>query len=133
MNDKKEIMKNIGIIVLAIIAIALLMIVLFYNKISVGRIIPRVDSYELSDEVKKEIGNVDLDENSEIITTYQLDASELKSYEKTKQYNKGKKDPFAQQSTQGDSSKQTGNNSGNSDDETTNEDDGKFYEDDGTK
>ena len=124
-GNVKELIKNIGIAFLAIVAIILLVIVISYNKISIGRVIPRVETYELSDEIKQEIDNANSDENSEIVTTYEIDASDLKQYEKTKEYNKGKKDPFAAESSQPDNNENVILDGDSSSD--------NFYEDDGTK
>lgn len=133
----KEVIKNIGIGILVIIAIILLITIICYNKISIGRLIPTVETYELSEEMKNELATEQADENSEIITTYELDASDLKSYEKTKEYNKGKKNPFAAEETS------TNENSSNDTNTTQNNDttventvsssSSNFYEDDGTK
>ena len=115
--DVKEMIKNIVISILAVVAIILIITIISYNKVSLGRIIPKAEKYELSEEAQKEIESEDIEE-TEIITTYILDAPELKYYEKTKEYNKGKAHPFADDAT----------DPSETDDNSTN-----FYKDDGTK
>lgn len=131
-NINKELIKNIGIGILIIIAIILFLMIVCYNKISVGRLIPTVEQYQLSEEIKNELESEQADENSEIITTYELDASDLKSYEKTKEYNKGKKNPFAAEET---STGATSTEEKDTSDvnESTPSNKTNFYEDDGTK
>ncbi len=99
MNDNvKEIIKSIIISVLAVVAIILIVIVFSYNKVAIGRVVPKTENYELSEDVKQEVEGED-EEQTEIITTYVLDAAELKYYERTKEYNKGKRHPFAADNT----------------------------------
>lgn len=131
-NINKELIKNIGIGILIIIAIILFLMIICYNKISIGRVIPTVEQYQLSDEIKSELESEQTEENSEIITTYELDASDLKKYEKTKEYNKGKKNPFAAEetSTSNTSTEEKGTSETNESTSSTNT---NFYEDDGTK
>lgn len=132
----KELLKDIGISFLIVIAITLLIMVVFYNKISIGRVIPNTEEYTLSEELKNEIEQENLDENSEIIKTYELDASDLKEYEKTNEYNKGKKNPFSAE-TSGTTNNTTTNSSSTTNDanETAENTSSStnFYDDDGTK
>lgn len=127
----KELLKDIGISFLIITAIVLILMIVFYNKISIARLIPSVEEYSLSEEIQNELAQDDIDEEAEIIKTYQLEASELKQYEKTKEYNKGKKNPFAVDSTDYENNNSNNNNldKENTDKSSSN----NFYEDDGTK
>lgn len=124
----KSLIKGIGISFLIVIAIVLLVIVFGYNKISIGKTIPKIEPYELSEETKKELETEKIDENSEVIITYELNASDLKKYEKTKQYNKGKKNPFAAEAVETPS--QDGNTTANEKDNSSSE---NFYKDEGIK
>lgn len=125
-NIYQEIIKSIGISILIIIAIILLIMVICYDKISVGKIVPKVEEYQLSDEIKNELEYEKTEENTTIITTYTIDASDLKKYEKTKEYNKGKKNPFST-----DTSSEQSNNSNSANNNTTTNT--NFYEDEGIK
>ena len=122
--------KDVIISILAAIGVALLVIVFLYNKASFYKVIPESQEYTMPEKMLEEINKTYTEDNTQIVTTYYIDAADLKKYEKTKEYNKGKKDPFALESDTaeggelGDSSKTSeGNSSGNS----------GFYPDDGTK
>ena len=97
-DNVKEIIKSLIISILAVIAIILLVIVFSYNKVALGRFVPKLEQYELSEDTKMELDSED-EEQTEVVTTYILDAAELNYYEKTKEYNKGKRHPFAEDTT----------------------------------
>ncbi|MGN1310951.1 MAG: hypothetical protein ACI4VP_04555 [Clostridia bacterium] len=103
----KSVFKEIIIILLLLIAIILLLGILFYDYMPSGKTVPvKVQEYALQEDVRQELDKELNDINSEeVIKTYQLDASDIEVYEKTKEYNKGKVNPFAQYSTD-----TTGNN-----------------------
>lgn len=126
----KDLIKNIFTSLLIVIAIILLIMVILYSKISVGKVIPKAEEYILDNKISEELQNMELDKKSEVIITYKLDETDLKQYEKTQEYNKGKKDPFAEESTpdtnQNNSNIAIENNSVNSSS-------GHFYKDDGIK
>lgn len=126
----KNLIKDIIISFLIIIAIILLIIVICYDKVSIGKVIPKIEEYKLSDDIKNEIDQESADNQTEIVTTYQIDSSDLKQYEKTKEYNKGKVNPFTQYSnsvtnTTGNNTN-TGNNSSNSNSVSNSENSGTF-------
>ena len=128
----KNLIKDIIISFLIIIAIILLIIVICYDKVSIGKVIHKIEEYKLSDDIKNEIEQETSDNETEIVTTYQLDSSDLKQYEKTREYNKGKSNPFAAESTD------SGNNSNTSGENTTTEKDTNsnssgFYPNEGIK
>lgn len=128
----KELIKSIGISILVVIAIILIITIISYNKISIGKVIPKIQPYELNEEIKNEIQAEDNQEDTEIVTTYEIDASDLKTYERTKKYNKGKKNPFEQEST----APQTGNTTNGNTTATENENNStstNFYKDEGIK
>ena len=113
----KAVFKEIIIILLLIFAIILLLGILFYDYMPTSKIVPsKVEEYALSPEIQedlgKELNNVD---SEEIIKTYTLDATDLELYERTKEYNKGKVNPFTAYSSTptGTASGSTGGN-GNS-------------------
>ena len=110
----KSILKEIVIILLLIIAIILLLGILFYDYMPTSKVVPaKVEEYALNEnvrnEIEKELNNVN---SEEIIKTYVLDATDLELYEKTKEYNKGKVNPFASYGTtpSGTSSEKTSGN-----------------------
>ena len=124
-----DLIKDFIISSLIIVCIVLIFSIFFYDKVSLSKVIPESEDYDLSDEMQEDIDKTLSEDGTEIITTYYIDAADLKQYEKTKEYNKGKKNPFAAES----SDVTTGvNNSSNSDD-TSDSNSTNFYEDDGTK
>ena len=117
-----EIFRNLIISILVVICIVLIVAFVFYDKIALSKVIPEVEEYFLTDEMKQEIEDGNLEEAEEVIVNYHIDASDLKKYEKNSEYIKGKNHPFAKTSIYtGDSSDSENNNSGG------------FFEDDGTK
>ena len=96
----KSFFKELLIILLLLFAIITLLGVLFYNYMPNKETLPsKAEEYILADDIKVELEKEANNANSEeIIKTYQLDAIELEHYEKTKEYNKGKVNPFAQYS-----------------------------------
>ncbi len=106
----KSVFKEIIIILLLIAIIILLLGILFYDYIPSSKTLPdKVQDYVLAEDVKLELQQDTKNMNTEeIVKTYQLDATDLQHYEKTKEYNKGKVNPFAQYSNQ--TSNTTGNN-----------------------
>lgn len=125
-----NLIKDLIISILIVICIALVISVIFYNKISLNKIIPESQEYSLSTEMQQDLDKSDIEEDTEIITTYSIDAADLKKYEKTKEYNKGKKNPFAEESIE----EKPANNVNNINSNNTSSTSGNnFYEDDGTK
>ncbi len=126
----KNLIKDIIISFLIIIAIILLIIVICYDKVSIGKVIPKIEEYKLSDDIKNEIDQESADNQTEIVTTYQIDSSDLKQYEKTKEYNKGKRDPFAPDSSTAENEASEENKSSVND---TNNSSSGFYPNEGIK
>lgn len=128
-----SLIKDFIISMLLVFCIVLVLSIIFYDKNSLGKVVPQSEEYMLSDEMQEELDKSYTDEDKEIVTTYYIDSADLKKYEKTKEYNKGKKNPFAVES---DSSSNNGitespNNANN--DTSSENDDNRFYKDDGTK
>ena len=91
----KTIIKESGIVILLLIALALILGIIFYDYIPNNKIVPiKVEEYPLSEEIKSELAET-ISEEQDIVKTFYIDSSDLKVYESTKDYNKGKADPFA--------------------------------------
>lgn len=119
-----EIIKDLIVSILIIICIIIILSLVFYNKIAITRVIPESEEYFLSEEMEEEIENSKIEEAQETVTTYYIDASDLKKYEKNKEYVKGKSNPFSM------TSEYSGEVNTNTSSNTNNK---GFYEDDGTK
>lgn len=129
-----EIIKDLFISLLIVICIIIILSFVFYDKIALGKVIPEVDEYVLSNEMQDALENTELENTQEVIINYYIDAGDLKKYETTKEYDKGKSNPFATEEifnnvvggneTDGNNTSSPTNNSNASN---------NFYEDDGTK
>lgn len=151
----KNIIKEIIIILLLALAIILILGVLLYRYTAYNKVLPEAVSYTTPENIKEELASSTNIEEQQPILTYEVTASDLKTYERTKEYVQGRRNPFAatedttsQNATGGNtsgSSQETGNTTGssssnnnsnsNTNSSTTNttEDDGSFFPDKGTK
>ena len=135
----KTIIKEIIIILLLLLAIILALGVLFYDYIPTNRTIPTVGTYKTSESVQTELEEK-ITQDDTVLVTYEITSADLKTLEKTKDYTKGKENPFstyenvngssngavgsANNGTTNTSSTNTSTSSGNS---------GNFYKNTGTK
>ena len=127
-----ELIKDFFISLLVVACIGIILIAIFYDKISLSKIIPETQEYVLSSEMQQELDNSSLNGAEEIIVNYYINATDLKKYEKNNEYVKGKSNPFALEDIiDVNNNTTTGNNSSSGANENTNS--GNFYEDDGTK
>ena len=111
----KTIVKEIGIALLLLIAIALVLGILFYDYIPNNKTVPiKIQAYEMPEDVKTELEEA-IPEEQNIVRTYYIDSTDLNSYEATNDYDKGKPNPFALYipTTENNSSDSTENNNTN--------------------
>ena len=133
-NEKFSIIKDIIISILIVVTILLIISIIFYDKTSLSKVIPEAEEYTLSDEMQKDLDEGKEEETKQIVTTYYIDAVDLKNYEKNKEYNKGKKNPFAELSTSnGTSTSENNTSSSENNSNNNNKNNENFYDDDGTK
>ena len=133
-NEKFSIIKDIIISILIVVTILLIISIIFYDKISLSKVIPEAEEYTLSDEMQKDLDEGKEEETKQIVTTYYIDAVDLKNYEKNKEYNKGKKNSFAELSTSnGTSTSENNTSSSENNSNNNNKNNENFYDDDGTK
>lgn len=130
-SEKFGIVKDAIISLLIVITILLVLSILFYDKISLSKVIPEAEEYVLSEEMQKDLDEGKEEETKQIVTTYYIDSSDLKKYEKNKEYNKGRKNPFAEVTTS--SGTTTNGNNTTSSNNSDNNNSENFYDDDGTK
>lgn len=123
-----EIIKELIVSLLIVICIAIILSMVLYDKVALGRVIPNAEDYTLTAEMQNELQKSSLDDAQEVIVDYYIDASDLKKYEKANMYVKGKSDPFAETSEFTNSTDNSSSSSGNSSSGNSG-----FYEDDGTK
>ncbi len=91
-----NIWRDLFISLLIIIFIVLVIFIASYNKLSINKIIPQSEDYQMPETMQKDMKEDKLEEAKEIVTTYYLDSSDLRKFEKTKEYKKGKANPFAE-------------------------------------
>lgn len=134
----KNILKEITIFVLIIAAIILVLGVILYDYIPTSKVVPTPIAYETPENLKAEIQEELIEDNQEVIITYQIDKSDLNQYQNLSSYKPGKQNPFAAYSGETESATGTGNstegqtsgnsqagNSGLSDEEFFNSNKGK--------
>lgn len=97
----KSIMKELIIILLLLLAIILVLGIFLYDYIPTNKIVPKVEQYQVPNNIKQELDAsiTDIEEESTQIV-YEIDGTDLKNYEKTKDYQKGKVNPFEQTSSE---------------------------------
>lgn len=99
---------------LLILAIILILGILLYEYVPNNKIIPQQVSYTTPENVKEELSTSENVDDSQVIMTYEVTATDLTNYKKTKDYVSGKKNPFesinSQNTTTGNTT--TGSNGG---------------------
>lgn len=92
---KKDILKEIIIILLLTLVIILILGILLYEYVPANKIIPEKVSYTTSEDVKKELETDTSVDDTEVVITYQIDSTDLTNYKKIQEYVPGKKNPFS--------------------------------------
>lgn len=120
----KAIVKEIIIVLLLVLAILLVLGVFFYDYIPMNKVVPKIEQYEPPKNVKEELEE-NIEEKEEMTPIVrEINSSDLNLYEKTKDYQKGKINPFADTSTgtgsNGNTNGQNGNNNNNSNNNSEN-------------
>ncbi len=151
----KNVIKEIIIVLLLALAIILILGVLLYRYTSYNKVLPEEVSYAIPENIKQELATSTDPEAEQPILTYEVTASDLKTYQRTKEYVQGRRDPFAsvedtttQNATSGNTatgSQTTGNtnsssssssnssSSSSSSSSNSNAEDERFFPDKGTK
>lgn len=109
----KSIIKEIGIVILLLIAIAIVLAIVFYDYIPNNKTIPtKIQAYTIPEDIKNELAD-STDSQENIIITHYIDNADLDAYESTNNYDKGKPNPFADylEGTTENQTNSTGNNS----------------------
>ena len=91
----KNFFKETGIVIMLIITVVLLLGIIFYEYIPNNKVVPiKIQAYELPEDIQQELKN-SISGEQNIVRTFYIDSSDLDVYETTKEYNKGKANPFA--------------------------------------
>lgn len=95
----KTVIKEIIIMLLICLAIILLLGILFYEYVPMTKTIPNPVSYTTPDQVKKELADTTSIDESQVIMTYEVDATDLNNYKDIQNYKPGKANPFSSYET----------------------------------
>lgn len=127
-NQVIEIIKDVIVSILILATIIIVLCIIFYDEIALSKAIPESENYIPSADMQKELQNKNLDAEEMVIVNYFIDASDLKKYEKTNEYNPEKSNPFEELDSNRLDGLYTEKNSSTSSNTTSN-----FYDDEGTK
>lgn len=119
---KKDIIKEIIIILLLTLAIILILGVLLYEFVPTNKIIPEKVSYTTPENVREDLQAAENAGDDNIVVTYQINATDLSNYKKINEYVPGKKNPFESvesNETTEDESTNTSNSQGSTTSENT--------------
>lgn len=94
---KKDILKEIIIVLLLILTVILVLGVLLYDYVPNNKIIPEPVAYTRSEKVSKELEEQQQTQDIDNIPnlSYEVTESQLDNYEKIQEYVSGRKNPFA--------------------------------------
>lgn len=95
-----KVFKEIVIILLLVLAILLVLGVFLYDYIPMNKVVPKIEQYEAPNNVKQELQeSVEDEQNTMTPIVYEINNSDLNLYERTKDYDKGKVNPFGNTNT----------------------------------
>lgn len=99
MDKTKTIIKEIGIVLLLLLAVTLLLAIVFYDYIPNNKTVPvKIQAYDVPEDIKEELSEAGLNEQN-VVKTFYIDSTDLDLYESTNDYDKGKANPFADYTT----------------------------------
>ncbi len=91
----KTAFKEVIIILLLVLAILLVLGVFLYDYIPMNKVVPKIEQYEAPNNIKEELKeSIEDSENTMTPIVYEINNSDLNLYERTKDYDKGKVNPF---------------------------------------
>lgn len=110
----KAFIKELFIVLLILAVILLVLGVFLYDYIPTNKIVPKIEQYQVPNNIKKELDDyVTEEEQQKTQIVYEIDGTDLKNYEKTNDYQKGKVNPFAQDSLENTTDNNKNNNINN--------------------
>ena len=119
----KSIIKELIIVLSLLLAIILVLGIFLYDYIPTTKVVPKVEQYQRTNNIEKELYSKE--ENEDFYgpsMVYEIDGTDLKNYEKAKDYQKGKVNPFSEDATKDTSNNEntTSNNNSNTTNKNTN-------------
>lgn len=118
----KSIIKELIIVLLLLLAIVLVLGIFLYDYIPTTKVVPKVEQYQRTNNIEKELTSEE-EENEDFYGSsmvYEIDGTDLKNYEKAKDYQKGKVNPFSEDATKDTSNNENGTNNNKTNNNTTN-------------
>ncbi len=131
----KTMIKEIIIVLLLVLAILLVLGVFLYDYIPMNKVVPKIEQYETPNNIKEELEKT-VEDTQDMMTPIirEINGNDLKIYEKTKDYQKGKVNPFADTTNTVTSSTTNQTNANENKTNTTNPDEkGNYLPNTGTK
>jgi len=120
----KIIIKEVGIAILVLVAIALVLGILLYDYIPNNKTVPiKIEAYKMPKDVEEELKEA-VPEEKNIVRTYYIDSTDLDSYEITNDYDKGKVNPFEEYQTDINTNSIVNNNTNNNNSNNNNDNTG---------
>ena len=119
----KSIIKELIIVLLLLLAIILVLGIFLYDYIPTTKVVPKVEQYQRTNNIEKELYSKEQNEDFYGPSmVYEIDGTDLKNYEKAKDYQKGKVNPFSEDATKDTSNNEntTSNNNSNTTNKNTN-------------
>jgi len=89
-----NLIKNIAISLLFVLAVLIILVAIFYDKLAVNKIVSEPQAYEPTEQIIQDVNDETDAETTEIVKTYEVNGSMMRSYEATKEYVRGKEYPF---------------------------------------
>ena len=138
----KTIIKELIIVLLLCLAIIVLLGIVFYEYVPIGKTLPNPVSYTTPENVKQELAETTGVDENQVIMTYEVDETDLYNYRRVQDYKPGKANPFSSYETSTETTEsgntQTGGNTNSTNNNTTSSQNtttsgGKFFQDKGTK
>lgn len=118
----KTILKELIIVLLLLLAIVLVLGIFLYDYIPTNKIVPKIEQYQVPNSIKAELEeSINAIEEEQTKIVYEIDGTDLNNYEKSKEYQKGKVNPFSQDINENNNSNnQTANNTTNNNTSSSN-------------
>lgn len=95
----KTVIKELIIMLLLSLVIILLLGILLYEYVPMTKTMPNPVSYTTPENVRQELADTEDIDESQIIMTYEVDATDLSNYTSIQDYKPGKANPFSSYET----------------------------------
>jgi len=131
----KSVIKEICIMLLLCVCVALVFGIAFYDYIPLSKVVPNKVAYEAPEEIKEELDiNVETEEITTQTITYSVDADDLSQFQSSGRLEEGKQNPFSSYTESTDNSTIIDGNTTSSTNGTTGgSSSGTYYPNTGTK